>query len=1153
MSRTAKLLVGLLASFSYILSPAVSAQSQTAGRISGEVRDLQGQVIPNVAVRATVAAKGEAHDASTNELGAYSLLALPPGDYDVTVSARGFRATVFQHISVGAGDTVTVNAVLVVSQNTTEITVSDTPPLVRTDSSELGISLDSTGISATPLAVRNSLQSLVLSPGISTALTNNSTLGRNSPQISVNGARVNQNSLQINGVDANNISMHDFGDVGVPAPESIGQVLMQTSLYDASTPGAGGASVGIITRSGSNLIHGSLYEYFQNESLDANDPNLRTVDLPRPELKRNVYGVTLGGPIRKDRAFYFVSYQGRRERNAATNQSLYSDVMIDPCLSDDRSVSTLMKNCSVSTVDPAALTLLNTRLSNGRYLIPTPQRGGLVTGTATSTYQEEQFNTNVDYRIGTNDLLTGKFFFSDAPLFSALGWSAFGSSPAFPGFGTQIKVVNRVFSLQESHSFSSTAVNELRFGYNFIGRNEVPQEAIQDTAVGISRITAAQFPGLPLIYLARNLGNAAIGSNEITLRNTSPSLTFFDSVSLQRGKHNIRFGGELRHSSWNVNSANVASYGEVDFATFQDFLTGSSEFSFLGGGTNQVYFRTTDYHLFAQDDWRISPKLTLNLGLRYELDLPPYEVAGRIGGFDPSLYQPLMQVDGQGFPLGPPAEGIVLAGNASPQLNLPGVTRVGERIFKSVDPTDFGPRIGLAWSPLNSGRLAIRSGYGIFFSRPSFLYLGLNFAEPPFYQISTFFGETLAEPFPGAPPNSNFPSVPAGGLLGSPFAFLDRTNRNPYYQQFNLSLQYEFLNNVVVQVAYVGSRGVRLYRQVVGNQALIASVNHPVTNAVTGEVIKINTVENALLRAPLQGVDPATFFLNQASGQSTYNSLQASLNKHMSHGVQLSASYTFSKSIDDTSGAGGGALSSGMLDTGNGLDSGVVYGSALDPRANRGLSDFDRTHRLILSFVWDLPGKSSWRDARGSRLFLTNWQVSGVVVAMSGLPIDIFDPAGGSLYGQIFGARPNWTPGANSKTAMTNVPRNYYFDPFAFEQALVQSGQAIPSAHDPVALAGDTGTDYGTVGRNILRGPSQSNVDLSLMKRFSLTESKSMEFRTDFFNALNHASKSNPVGDISTATIDPNTGRILAPGNFGRILGSDSSPRIVQLSLKFNF
>jgi hypothetical protein len=214
-------------------------------------------------------------------------------------------------------------------------------------------------------------------------------------------------------------------------------------------------------------------------------------------------------------------------------------------------------------------------------------------------------------------------------------------------------------------------------------------------------------------------------------------------------------------------------------------------------------------------------------------------------------------------------------------------------------------------------------------------------------------------------------------------------------------------------------------------------------------------------------------------------------------------------------------------------------GNQLAAQGNRGVSDFDRTHRFTGYFMWDLPEFSFSRNSTTARLLFSNWHLSGIVTVMSGTPIDVIDPGGGSLYG-LAGARPNWLPGASRRSALSNIPPGYYFNPSAFVFATVQAGRAIPSAHDATALAPEGGTDLGNVGRNVLRGPSQSNIDLSVAKHFSLAESKNLEFRADFFNLLNHSNRDNPISDIST-------------GDFGRIVSFSSSPRIVQLSIKFNF
>ena len=1137
--------IALLLGFVLAASACSFSQTQTTGRITGIVEDPLGAVIAGAKVTIEDLAKADNYSIATDNSGSYSLLEVPPGSYNVTIRAAGFTPAEFQDVVVGLAETVTLNATLQVAHGNVATTVTDAPPLVRSDCAELASTLDSRSLEALPLPTRNFLQLLTLVPGVSAPLTNNNAIGRNSPNVSVNGLRVTANSYQINGVDAGDTSLHVFADVAVPAPETISEVNVQTSLYDASVAGGGG-SVQVVTRSGTNFLHGSAYEYFRNEVFNANDANLKDAGEGRPEMRRNVYGGTLGGSLHKDKAFFFISYQGSREANGATDQSLYKSVFIYPGLTNDRSPATLMSTFGVPSIDRISLQLLNFKLPGGQFLIPTPQTPeGFATGTALSTYHEEQFNTNLDYRPGSKDLMSIKFFYAHAPLFSALAGSNFGVPSSLPGFGTYIKVDNRVLSVQEIHTFSPTAVNEARFGYSFLRHDEVPQESLQDSSIGITRSTAAQYPGLPLILLARDQGGASMGTSDITYVGHIPTLSFAEIMSLQRGKHNIRFGGDLIHSAWHARAA-IFSYGEIDFPTFQDFLignTGPSQyldpptfgFSHLGTGLTNRDFMTTHYQLFVQDDWKISRKLTINLGLRYELDPFPYDSQGRIGGFDPALYQPPTQVDGE-FPVGPPTEGIIEAANGPPQFSLPGVTRVGKRLVRSIDPNNFGPRIGLAWSPLASGRLAVRGGYGIFYAPQSFIYLGLEYFAPPFFQDSDTSGQPFSSPFANAPPDSSFPLIQPGNSIAA--EVIDRNARTPYVQQFNSSVQYEIKTNTTLQIAYAGARGVRLFRGVNINQARIASLDHPIVNPVTKEVITDNTFDNAPLRAPLQGVSTAAFALNQTTAGSTYHSLQTTLKRRLAHGLQFSAIYTFSRSIDNASNTGGGATTDGSLDRGGGLDTGNVWGNQLDPRANQGVSDFDRTHYFVFNGIWALPDFASSRSPV-RRLVFSNWQLSGIVTAMSGLPADIFDPGGGSFYGLV-GARPNWAPGANRATAMSHVPRGSYFNPSAFAEAVVPAGQAIPSAHDPGALAGEDGTDIGDVGRNVLRGPSQNDVDVSLTKRFSLTESRVLEFRADFFNLLNHADRDNPITDISN------------PG-FGKVMSFSSSPRIVQFALKFTF
>src|SRR6266852_4756447 len=298
------------------------AQTQTTGRIAGTVRDGQGAVIVNAAINVENSATGEKRATASDTSGNYALAFLPPGVYELTVSSPGFATGRFNNLRVGTSQITTVNVVLSVASTSFEVTVSDTPPLVQADGPQLVTELAAETVANLPLPTRNFLQLATLAPGVSVELTNNSAIGRNSPHFFVNGARSEQNNLQINGVNANDIYGHDFAAVAIPAPESIQEVVVQTSMYDASLKSTGGANIQVTTKSGTNQVHGSLYDYLRNDALNANDANLKQAAVGRPVLRRHVYGATLGGPIRKERAFYFLSYQGVREANGATDQSI---------------------------------------------------------------------------------------------------------------------------------------------------------------------------------------------------------------------------------------------------------------------------------------------------------------------------------------------------------------------------------------------------------------------------------------------------------------------------------------------------------------------------------------------------------------------------------------------------------------------------------------------------------------------------------------------------------------------------------------------------------------------------------------------------------------------------------------------------------------
>jgi hypothetical protein len=797
-----------------------------------------------------------------------------------------------------------------------------------------------------------------------------------------------------------------------------------------------------------------------------------------------------------------------------------------------------------------ALALLNAKLPDGNFLIPTPHSDGHYSGSTISSYREDQLNANLDYTLNEKDRIALRFFFSNAPQFLALPTG--GAN--VPGFGADQKQDNRLISIQSIHIFSAQTVNEARAGYSFIRGDMSGQNPFRDSDLGIKRANAAAYPGLGMIRIGPTATNAvAIGNSgaNVDAKNIQSATTLVDILSLTRGQHTIRTGGGMIYYR-NTLAANNNRRGTIAFQSFNNFLLGLAGNSVYADGISTRELRAADYSGFFQDDWKVSRKLTLNLGLRYELDLPAYETRGAMSTFDPALYEPRREVDAGGNPIGPPIGGFVQAGNVIPEYDLPEVPNVSKRLLNSVDPNNFAPRIGFAYSPFASGRLVLRGGYGIYYSRPSNAYIGTAINAPPMYTVrrsSPGAAIPFADPFFPLPSKEQFPALVRGvALAGQVF---DRNLRTAYVHQYNAGVQQTVGRDLLLEVVYVGTRGVNLIRDIAINQARLASPQRPIVNAVTGQVITTNTPGNVALRAPYQGVEVGSFLQIQSTAQSTYNSLQMSLTRRFSKGLQFLASYTYAKSIDNAS---GGSESSGdVRDTIN------IAGDQLDRRANRGVSDFDRPHRFVLSYLWDMPRPAFARSSVG-RLLFSNWQLAGIVTAMSGLPIDIIDGGAGSFYGLSGGnnalVRPGWAPGATLETATSNIPPGYFFNPLAFARPTVLSGQLIPSSNG-TALAGAVGTDIGNVGRNVLRGPRQRNVDFSVIKRLPIQESKSLELRVEVFNLLNQVNLANPISNLAavpSTSIDANSGRITgSPADFGRVVSTSNNPRLIQLAIKFNF
>ena len=1123
------------------------AFGQTTGRIAGTVRDTSSAAISGATVTAISQATAETWKATTDAAGGYVLQLLPPGSYNVTFEAKDFRTAVFPGLLVAVTQTTTLGVELGVGEIAQAVTVSADAPLLQRAGPESGRAVGSRMIGALPLATRNFTQILTLFPGTATYLPDSTAVGRNTQAISVNGARVTQNNMQINGIDANTMGTNGAILVAVPAPETIEDVVVQTSLYDATFGRAGGGNIQIITKSGTNAVHGDVYEYFRNDALNANNPFLRTAGVARPMLRRNVFGGTFGGPLQKDKTFFFTSYQGAREINGASViNSLSQNVLVAQGLTDDRRASTLEATFHVPAVDPAALALLNARRADGSFVIPTPSPNGRYSGSSRSTFREHQFNVNVDSRWRSNNSASVKLFVSNTSQFLALP-SFRGTGPNVPGFGTDQTFDNRLIAVRDIHTFSPMLSNELRVGYASNPNTTVPHEPITDAQIGVARANAASFPGLPLIRIAQAAGGLVLGT-PTNLSSAVPStLTIADMLASSHRRHDIRSGFEVRYDRVNINLVqNSFTRGQIDIPDFVSFLRGTTQVTTIGSGLIDRRLRASDYNMYLQDDWRVSPRLTVNLGVRYELDLPATETQGQLFTFDPSLYAPPQALSGAAA--GPPAGGFVQAGNAN--ASVPGTSRGSKYVANTIDANNLAPRLGFAYAPFHSDNIVIRGGYGVYYSRSTFQYASIGATTPPNYVIGIQNGAPLNDPFVRLPPPDRFPLfVPGVALAGTSF---DRNLHTPYFHQYGVSVQHQLSRDTVIEAAYVGTRGRNLFRQVAINQASLARADGPIYGVTT------NTPANAAGRAPLQGVSINGFSQNQSTARSTYHSLQTSLVKRPANGWYVQASYTYSKSFDNASGTGGGPGVSGVVNTGAVGDTSVILGNQLDARANWGFSDFDRPHRLVLSSTWGVPTLARKRRIAA---WVEGWQISGILTAMSGEPIDIVDTGAGSFYGLADGAsplaRPNVIDGQNCDTATRNIPTGYAFNPFAFARPVVQQGQMIPSGSG-TAIAGARGTDIGNTPRNCLRGSWQRDLDVALARKFSIGARNQIEVLAEFFNLFNQVNLASPISNLNAVNgsggrLDPDTGRVIDPGNFGRIISTTNNPRLIQLAVKFSY
>jgi hypothetical protein len=1173
----------LEAVFAVCFGSLLFAQGGASGAITGTVEDASGAVLSGAKVNIVSDATGQSvRQLTTDSSGTFTATLLPVGSYSVEVSAAGFATTKFPNIVVRITETTRLTAPLRVTTAKEIVEVQSEIEQVNTTDATTGESLGSTTITTLPLATRNFQQILTLSAGASSDLNNASQLGRGQVYIHVNGGREDNNNYLIDGISVADYSFGELTYTPLPNPDAIEEFKVSTSLYDATQGRNGGGNINASLKSGTSIFHGDAWEYFRNTALDAHDYFLGKV-----VVKQNIFGGDFGGPVgpKAKLGYFYVNYQGTRQRSGASPGTFINTTIPYVPLPDRQSASLLASDCGVPSVDPVAFNLINVKSNQfgggaGGYLYPLPPAVPAGTPclapipfqiTDPGRFTDDQLTANWDRDFrGGKDRLSERFFWADSDSFQPFGADSFqiqtggAPTPNNLNFPLDIPLHNRVASLTETHLFNNALVNEFRFGINVISDklNNIPP--VTNTQVGINLPTAN---GDANIYRL-TFGAFAFGPfPQQPQRALSDSFVWLDTLSWTRGAHQFRFGGEVDRTTIRRNLP-VADNGLVFFAgptgfgsDFQSFLAGAPFFGEAGGGVGNHDYRIPAYAWFAQDDYRVSKTLTLNVGFRNEFLGAPTDKLCHLGNTDPSL------ANSTGQPFVYP--------RCASEFKLPGLTGTKQAsALNNNFATVWEPRIGFAYDVLGHHTTSIRGGYGIYavredlgavdnlsFSAP-FFPIAVNFL-PGAGSLAKLFQPNSAAGFTGIPPlgvlspsfvpqasfftgfqpsctlgNGNTSTLPqqcGAGFSGNinslislsvPLHWVAGTT-----QQWNLTVERELGRNWFLELGYVGTKGTRLRSTYDPAQATLATPQHPVTipgfncdgTKGPGCVIVDSTAENVSGRSPYLGIAPANFEAFAPNSDSHYHSLQATVAHRFSKGLYWQTAYTYSKSMDDVSTA------SVAFDT--------RFNDQTNARDSRGLSDFDRRHRFISSGVYQLP---SFANASAlARNALGGWEASGVLTFQSGTPITPVDSAGGSAYAL---SSPNLaTPTFASGFSCANAPTSG-------SSRSRLANWVNPNAYQPDAViplstgAPGDATGFGNAPRNCIIGPPQKNVDFTLGRIFQVREGQTLRFRADFFNLFNHPSFANP------SSVD-----IESPSSFTQITSVVGTPRLIQFSLKYSF
>jgi carboxypeptidase family protein/TonB-dependent receptor-like protein len=1130
--RLAFVLVAVVAGLNFVSVNAVG--QQITASIRGTVLDPSGAVVQAATVTAKQIETGLKREAITDRQGEYVLVELPIGHYQLEVQAKGFQTYLQQGISLDVNETATVGIHLKLGAETQQVEVNADATLVQSTVSSLGETVMEHEILDLPLDGRNFSQLGLLQPGVvplTPGLLEAGGPARQNQAYAVDGQRPESNNFMIDGAD--NESSVDGGFVLKPPIDAIAEFKILSHNANAEFGRNTGSTTNIVTRSGSNSFHGAAWEFLRNDAMDSSDYFTQSVQ----PLKQNQFGATFGGPIVKDKTFFFGYYEGFRNRqgetvpatvpSAAERQGNFAQLCTS--IPGDAFVGGICTNTTTNAPDfngqllnfamgPAPVPIPNNQLTsidpiatNVLPFFPLPNQGenGFI-ATQTLSENNDQFGVRVDHYLSRADTLNFRYMYSSGPTTDPL--SPVGANvPGFP-VGEYDRAQN--FVTQETHIFSPTTIAVGRFSYlrnTFLLDEHLNHESPADLGFQYAP-TLPLAAGPPFIQIG---GYASVGDPITGPRNTvQNTFDLSGSLSWIHGRHELKFGGGYRRDQINALQG-IASNGFFVFENFPysdgfaSFLSGNPVVFLQGGGNFAREIRDHALDAYGQDTYKVSSRLTLNLGLRYELPFPTTERHNEVNLFVPGAQSHVVP-------------------NAPAGLLYPGDPGVPAGLIPT-QKTAFAPRFGLAWDPRRDSKTVVSVAYGIFYEP---YYTGEGgplqdpVSSPPYLKTQqiSFPVNSFANPF--------YTSNPFSQAFPEPMTLLV-TSRNlhlPYAQDWNLNIQQSLGQDWLFQLGYVGTTGVRLPRFIEGNPPVFVpgftttgsgcSVASPCLNSTEDNVNYRRLYSGCTLADPTGNCIYSSVGEMASVANSSYNALEASLRKRFSHGLSFLASYTWSHSIDDVSSFN--ITGSAAQDVAGEND---LAQNPFDLAAERGRSMFDSRNRFVLSYQWVLPflqHSSSWYGH-----VFGNWQLNGIVTAMSGGPFTVYDSGDPSLQGQApeitgFSAnRPNVIGNPNSGP---RTPQEW-FNVSAFQQL-----QPDPLGRFEV---------FGDEGRNAVQGPEYINWDASAFKNIRLTETKELQFRGEVFNTLNHTNLRLPVSDIESPT-------------FGQIQ-SDVSPRVIQVALKFLF